>query len=84
MGTNNKRGPFPPNASCPRTAAPAKCPEDGLGCAIPERKTDGCQLQKSTVMQSMATTKPFSAGGISILAAGEPFFRTKSVFPPVF
>lgn len=83
MGTNNKRGPFPPNASCPGNIAPAKCPEDGLGCAIPER-TDGCQLQKSTVMQSMATRKLFSAGGISILAAGEPFFRAKSIFPRVF
>lgn len=84
MGTNDKSSPFPPNASCSGTVSLAKRPEDGLGCAIPKRATDGCQLQKSTLMQPMATTKPFSAGGISILAAGEPFFRAKSVFPPAF
>ena len=85
-GTKGKGIPltpaFLPNASCPGTVAPAKHPEDRLGRAIPKSMTSGCQLQKSTLMQSMATTKLFSTGNISILASKEPLIRAYAVFLP--
>lgn len=73
---------FPPKASSPGTVAPTKHPEDRLGHVIPESMTGRCQLQKSTLMQSMATTKLFFTGGISVLASGQPLFIPYAMFLP--
>lgn len=56
--------------------------ENRLGREIPESVTGGCQLQKSTLMQSVATTELFSIDNISILASWEPLIRAYAVFLP--
>lgn len=56
--------------------------ENRLGSEIPASMTGGCQLQKSTLMQSVATTELCSIDNISILALREPLIRAYAVFLP--